>query len=84
MNATSYKDLNLIPRTLLGPGPSMVHPRVMNALAMPTVGHLDPVFQEIMEEVKQLLRYVFRTGNEFTIPISGTGSAGIRQPLSIW
>jgi alanine-glyoxylate transaminase/serine-glyoxylate transaminase/serine-pyruvate transaminase len=54
----------------------------MNALAMPTVGHLDPVFQEIMEEVKQLLRYVFRTGNEFTIPISGTGSAGMEAAIA--
>ena len=62
-------------RVLLGPGPSDVHPRVLAALAAPLVGHLDPVFVAMMEEVKSLLRFVFATENALTIPISGTGSA---------
>jgi len=69
------------PRLLLGPGPSMVHPRVLRAMSMPLVGHLDPAFLEIMEESKALLRSIFRTNNELTIPISGTGSAGMETCL---
>lgn len=64
-------------RTLMGPGPSDVHPRVLSALARPTIGHLDPAFVGMMEDVKRLLRYVFRTENELTIPVSAPGSAGM-------
>lgn len=64
-------------RLLMGPGPSNVHPRVYAALSAPVVGHLDPVFLTVMEESKQLLRAAFRTDNELTIAISGTGSAGM-------
>ena len=64
-------------RILMGPGPSNVHPRVLSALSHPTIGHLDPAFQEIMEEIKGLLRYVFQTENALTIPISAPGSAGM-------
>ena len=64
-------------RILLGPGPSDVHPRVLAALAQPLVGHLDPAFIALMDETKALLRRVFQTTNELTIPISGTGSAGL-------
>jgi alanine-glyoxylate transaminase/serine-glyoxylate transaminase/serine-pyruvate transaminase len=64
-------------RLLMGPGPSNIHPRVTAALAAPVVGHLDPAFLEIMEEAKELLRATFRTKNELTIAISGTGSAGM-------
>ncbi len=64
-------------RLLLGPGPSMVHPRVLQAMSTPLVGHLDPAFVTIMEENKRLLRWLFGTENELTIPISGTGSAGM-------
>lgn len=59
----------------------MVHPRVLRALSMPLVGHLDPAFLDIMEESKRLLRAVFQTQNELTIPISGTGSAGMEACL---
>lgn len=76
-----YSDLNTPTRTLLGPGPSMVHPRVLRALAHPLVGHLDPTFLDVMTEVQELLRYVFQTENELTIPISGTGSAGMEAAL---
>lgn len=62
---------------LMGPGPSLVSPGVYRALALPTVGHLDPRFIGIMDEVKTMLRTVFGTTNEFAIPISGTGSAGM-------
>ena len=64
-------------RTLMGPGPSDVHPRVLEALAMPTIGHLDPVFLQLMDEIRQKLREVFRTTNEMTLAVSGTGSAGM-------
>jgi alanine-glyoxylate transaminase/serine-glyoxylate transaminase/serine-pyruvate transaminase len=68
-------------RLLLGPGPSQVHPRVLRAMSAPLVGHLDPAFVEMMEEVKGLLRHVFATTNPLTIPISGTGSAGMEACL---
>ena len=64
-------------RVLLGPGPSEVHPRVLAALAMPLLGHLDPEFVALMDETKILLRQVFRTENHLTMAISGTGSAGM-------
>jgi alanine-glyoxylate transaminase/serine-glyoxylate transaminase/serine-pyruvate transaminase len=64
-------------RVLLGPGPSDVHPRVLEALAKPTIGHLDPVFLQLMDEIRQKLREVFRTKNEMTLAVSGTGSAGM-------
>jgi alanine-glyoxylate transaminase/serine-glyoxylate transaminase/serine-pyruvate transaminase len=64
-------------RLLLGPGPSDVHPRVLRAMAAPLIGHLDPAFVAMMEDVKALLRLVFATTNELTLPISGTGSAGM-------
>lgn len=65
------------PRTLMGPGPSDVHPRVLQAIARPTIGHLDPEFIRMMDEVKQLLKYAFQTENEFTIAVSAPGSAGM-------
>lgn len=64
-------------RMLLGPGPSDVHPDVLNALAAPTVGHLDPYFLRVMDEMQSMLRAVFRTQNELTLAVSGTGSAGM-------
>ena len=64
-------------RTLMGPGPSDVSPRVLAALARPTIGHLDPAFIELMDEIKVLLQYVFQTGNELTLPVSAPGSAGM-------
>ncbi len=64
-------------RTLLGPGPSDVYPRVLEAMGRPTIGHLDPVFVAMMEELKELLRYAFRTQNALTMPVSAPGSAGM-------
>jgi alanine-glyoxylate transaminase/serine-glyoxylate transaminase/serine-pyruvate transaminase len=65
------------PRLLLGPGPSDVAPSVLRAMSQPLVGHLDPAFVKMMEEIKTMLRAVFITKNEMTFPISGTGSAGM-------
>jgi alanine-glyoxylate transaminase/serine-glyoxylate transaminase/serine-pyruvate transaminase len=73
--------LDVPTRILLGPGPSAVHPRVLRALGTPLVGHLDPAFIELMEETKALLRSVFMTTNELTLPISATGSAGMEACL---
>ena len=64
-------------RTLMGPGPSDVSPTVLNALARPTLGHLDPLFIQLMDETKQLLQYAFQTNNALTMPISAPGSAGM-------
>lgn len=64
-------------RTLMGPGPSDVHPRILSALARPTIGHLDPEFVGMMDEVKELLQYALKTKNELTIAVSAPGSAGM-------
>ena len=74
---------NFIPprRLLLGPGPSMVHPRVLRALSTPLLGHLDPAFLALMDDIQALLRFVFQTKNHFTIAVSGTGSAGMEASI---
>lgn len=64
-------------RTLLGPGPSDIYPPVLQALSRQTVGHLDPLFIQMMDELKSLLRYAFQTDNAFTIAVSAPGSAGM-------
>src|SRR5574338_1657688 len=72
----------LVPRRLLlGPGPSIVHPRVLQALATPLVGHLDPAFLSVMNDIQALLRRTFSTTNQFTIAVSGTGSAGMEAAI---
>ncbi len=74
--------LNPPKRILMGPGPSDVHPRVLQAMSTPLIGHLDPAFIEIMKDVQELLRYAFRTGNRWTIPVSGTGSAAMEAAFT--
>ncbi|MBW1983061.1 MAG: alanine--glyoxylate aminotransferase family protein [Deltaproteobacteria bacterium] len=69
--------LDFSPRILMGPGPSNVDARVLQAMALPSIGHLDPQFINIMERIKTMLREVMLTGNELTISVSGTGSAGM-------
>jgi alanine-glyoxylate transaminase / serine-glyoxylate transaminase / serine-pyruvate transaminase len=72
------QDLQFPPqRVLMGPGPSDVAPRVLRALAAPTLGHLDPCYLRIMDQTRDLLRKVFQTNNDMTLAISGTGSAGM-------
>ncbi len=66
-------------RILLGPGPSDIHPRVLEALGRPTVGHLDPYYLKIMDETQQMLREVFQTKNQLTMAVSATGSAGMES-----
>ena len=78
----SFSELKPSTRILLGPGPSNVHPRVMKAMMSPVVGHLDPDFVAVMEDLKRMLRIVFRTGNELTFPASGTGSAGMEMIMA--
>ncbi len=73
----TIKSFNPPIRTLMGPGPSDVHPRILEALSRPTIGHLDPIFVGMMEEVKSLLQYAFQTENQLTIPVSAPGSAGM-------
>ncbi|KZX47381.1 alanine--glyoxylate aminotransferase family protein [Haloarcula hispanica] len=79
--APTVDELTPPDRTLMGPGPSDVHPRVLKAMSTPLVGHLDPSFIEIMDEVQDLLRYTFRTDNKWTIPVSGTGSAAMEAAI---
>ena len=82
MSTTLYQDFVPPPRLLMGPGPSLVHPRVLHALSLPLLGHLDPVFLGLMDEIQTLLRATFRTQNEFTIALSGTGSAGMEAVIA--
>ncbi len=71
------KSFNPPIRTLMGPGPSDVHPRILSAMARPTIGHLDPAFVGMMNETKEALKYAFQTQNELTMPVSAPGSAGM-------
>ena len=71
---TSFQPLS---RTLMGPGPSDVHPRILQALSRPTLGHLDPDFIRCMDEIKALLQYAFQTESALTLPVSGPGTAGM-------
>jgi alanine-glyoxylate transaminase/serine-glyoxylate transaminase/serine-pyruvate transaminase len=74
--------LNLPERLLLGPGPSNAHPLVLQALNTQPIGHLDPKFLELMNEIQELLRYCWQTDNRMTIPVSGTGSAAMEATLA--
>jgi len=69
-------------RLLFGPGPSMVAPRVYEAMRQPVVGHLDPFFFQVADEVRELLGYVFSTANRFNIATSGTGSSGMEAAVA--
>ncbi|GAI99915.1 unnamed protein product, partial [marine sediment metagenome] len=72
-----FQAASVTPRMLMGPGPSDVNPRVLEAMARPTIGHLDPRFLEILNELRDMLKSVFRTENDLTLAVSGTGSAGM-------
>ncbi|MEW6005418.1 MAG: alanine--glyoxylate aminotransferase family protein [Stygiobacter sp.] len=76
-----YETFKPVNRILMGPGPANVHPKVLEALSKPTLGHLDPQFIQLMEEIKALLRYTFKTNNEHTFVISGPGSLGMEASL---
>ena len=76
-DAKRFRDIDPGRRVLMGPGPSDVSARVLQAMAAPCIGHLDPYFLHAMDETQELLRYLFQTDNQLTIPVSGTGSAGM-------
>ena len=75
-------ELNPSPRILLGPGPSTVHPRVLRAMSTPLLGYLDPEFVVMLGETQDMLRQVFQTQNALTLPVSGTGMAGMETVLA--
>src|ERR1044071_5840297 len=77
----TYEKFDPPRRVLLGPGPSPVDDRVLNAMAAPVLGHLDPLFLRCMDDIQAMLRYVFETENRVTIPVSATGSAGMEAAL---
>jgi len=72
-----FKDIDPGERVLMGPGPSNVPARVLQAMSAPCIGHLDPYFLSVMDETQRLLRFLYQTKNALTIPVSGTGSAGM-------
>lgn len=76
-----YESFKPIDRILMGPGPANVHPQVLVALSKPTLGHLDPQFIELMDEIKSLLKYTFKTQSEHTFVLSGPGSLGMEACL---
>lgn len=82
MSTLQFPDLNPPARLLLGPGPSMVHPRVLRAMVAPPLGHLDPQLLHLYQEEQALLRYVFQTQNEWTFALSGTGTSGMEAALA--
>ncbi len=78
----SLKPLSMPDRLLLGPGPSNAHPAVLGAINTPPVGHLDPTFLTLMDEIQSLLRYVWQTDNSMTIAVSGTGTAAMEATIA--
>ncbi len=74
--------LDMPPRVLLGPGPANVDPRILAAMSVPPVGHLDPTFLTVMDEIQDLLRYVWQTENEMTIAVAGTGTAAMEATMA--
>ena len=77
-----HSPLDSVSRILLGPGPSPVPSSVLLALGRPTVGHLDPFFLGVMDQLRDMLRLVFQTQNALTLAVSGTGSAGMEAALA--
>ncbi len=80
-NVDDFRDIDPGERVLMGPGPSNVPSRVLQAMSAPCIGHLDAYFLSIMDETQRLLRFLFQTENTLTIPVSGTGSAGMETCL---
>ena len=81
MSGKNYSYFQPPNRILLGPGPSMVDPRVNLAMASQAVGYMDPACFEVLDDIMELLRYAFQTDNEFTLVVSGTGSAGMESAV---
>ncbi|UCE35233.1 MAG: alanine--glyoxylate aminotransferase family protein [Deltaproteobacteria bacterium] len=81
IDASEFRDIDPGERILMGPGPSNVPARVLQAMSAPCIGHLDPYFLSVMDETQRLLRFLFQTDNPLTIPVSGTGSSGMETCL---
>ena len=79
---TALEPISTPERLLFGPGPSNADPKVLQALARSPIGHLDPLYIELMAEVQELLRYTWQTDNRLTLPMSGTGSAAMEATLA--
>src|SRR6478609_8978486 len=77
-----YQPLQAPKRLLFGPGPSIVAPRVYEAMSQPVVGHLDPFFFQVADEIRTLLGYAFSTKNQFNMALSGTGSSGMEAAVA--
>ena len=77
MTQSYLEDFQPSQRVLLGPGPSTVHPRVLQAMTLPVVGHLDPQFFRVMDDVCEVLRHIFHTSNFMTLPLSSTGTGAM-------
>ena len=77
MTSSYMNELQPPQKVLLGPGPSTVHPRVLQALSLPVMGHLDPAFFQVMDDVCEMLRMVFHTTNSMTVPVSSTGTGAM-------
>jgi alanine-glyoxylate transaminase / serine-glyoxylate transaminase / serine-pyruvate transaminase len=82
LNVSEFPENNPPTRILMGPGPSMVDPRVLHAMSAPLLGHLDPKFVHLMDQTQELLRYTMQTENLLTIPVSGTGSAAMEAAVA--
>jgi alanine-glyoxylate transaminase/serine-glyoxylate transaminase/serine-pyruvate transaminase len=80
-NMSKYEELNTSTRILMGPGPSDAHPRVLKAMATPLIGHLDPEFLKIMDEIKEMVQRTLQTQNQLTFVVSAPGSAGMETCL---
>ncbi len=81
IKSNDFKTIDPGDLILMGPGPSNVPPRILQAMSAPCIGHLDPYFLSMMDEVQRLLRFLFKTNNSLTLPVSGTGSAGMETCL---
>lgn len=79
---TKTPQLDMPPRILLGPGPANVDPRVLSAISVPPVGHLDPTYLKVMDEIRDLLRYAWQTENEMTLAVAGTGTAAMEATIA--
>ncbi|MDQ7025143.1 MAG: alanine--glyoxylate aminotransferase family protein [Anaerolineae bacterium] len=82
MVKSNYPSIDVAPRVLLGPGPSLVDPRVLKAMATPLIGHLDPQFLDLMNKMQEMLRRVMQTDNQLTFAVAGTGSASMEASFA--
>jgi Serine-pyruvate aminotransferase/archaeal aspartate aminotransferase len=80
-NRPDAGQLDVPSRILMGPGPSMISPRVREAMAAPALGYMDPDFLDVLDDIQELLRYTFQTDNDWTLVTSGTGTAAMETTI---